>query len=210
MIYGYARVSTSNQKLDSQIESLELYAENNGFVFDEIISEKCKGKKKLSERKGFKKLLEKFIQEDILIVTELDRLGRYSEIHYDILELQKLINITIVDDGKDIDESIKNILVQSIIAIEEGKNIRKRVKRGLESAKKRGVKLGRPKNKEKVPREFIEKYYFYKAGEYGDISVKKFCKICDIGRSTYYKYEKSLGKLEKDVIEFNCKRKIRE
>lgn len=206
MIYGYARVSTSNQKLDSQIECLELYAEDNGFVFDEIISEKCSGKKKLSDRNGFNNLLEKFENGDILVVTELDRLGRYSNITEDILDLEELISISIVDSEPDIDETSKDLLIQSIIAILEGKNIRKRVKRGLESAKKRGVKLGRPKNKEKVPKEFIEKYYAYKNGKYGDISVKKFCRICEIGRSTYYKYEKLLNEFEKDVIEYNCKK----
>lgn len=205
MIYGYVRVSTKKQKVDSQIESLELYAEENGFVFDEIVSEKCSGKKKLSDRKVFKKLLKKFEDGDTLVVTEFDRLGRYSEIIDDILELQKLINISLVDNELDMNENIKNILIKSIISVHEGKIISKRVKRGLATAKKNGINLGRPKNKDKVPKKFIEKYDAYNNGEYGDISVKEFCEICDIGRSTYYKYVNSLDK--RDVIEFNCKRK---
>lgn len=206
MIYGYVRVSTKKQKIDSQIYILELYAKDNGFIFDEIVSEKCSAKKMLSDRKVFKKLLKKFEYGDTLVVTEFDRLGRYSEITDDIFKLQELISISIVDNELEIDENIKNILIRSIISVHEGKTISKRVKRGLATAKKNGINLGRPKNKDKVPKKFIEKYDAYKNGEYGDISVKKFCEICDIGRSTYYKYEKLLNELEKDVIEYNCKK----
>ena len=57
---------------------------------------------------------------------------------------------------------------------------------GLEAAKKKGKKLGRPATG--VPKEFIKEYNKFQSGEYGSISVVQFAKLQGIAVSTFYKY----------------------
>ena len=60
------------------------------------------------------------------------------------------------------------------------------IKRGLEVAKAKGKKLGRPATG--VPKEFIKEYNKLQSGEYGNISVVQFVKLQGIAVSTFYKY----------------------
>ena len=60
------------------------------------------------------------------------------------------------------------------------------IKMGLDVAKKKGKKLGRPATG--VPNEFIKEYNKFQSGEYGSISVVQFAKLQGIAVSTFYKY----------------------
>lgn len=60
------------------------------------------------------------------------------------------------------------------------------IKMGLDAAKKKGKKLGRPATG--VPKEFIKEYNKFQSGEYGSISVVQFTKLQGIAVSTFYKY----------------------
>lgn len=60
------------------------------------------------------------------------------------------------------------------------------IKKGLDVAKKKGKKLGRPATG--VPKEFIKEYNKFQSGEYGSISVVQFSKLQGIAVSTFYKY----------------------
>lgn len=57
---------------------------------------------------------------------------------------------------------------------------------GLDVAKKKGKKLGRPSTG--VPKEFIKEYKKFQSGEYGSITVVQFAKLQGIAVSTFYKY----------------------
>lgn len=63
-----------------------------------------------------------------------------------------------------------------------------RINQGLEVAKTKGNKLGRPKAE--LPQEFIREYTKFKNGEYGKMSAMSFAKMIGIGRSTLYRYIK--------------------
>lgn len=60
------------------------------------------------------------------------------------------------------------------------------IKMGLDVAKKKGKKLGRPSTG--VPKEFIKEYKKFQSGEYGSITVVQFAKLQGIAVSTFYKY----------------------
>lgn len=60
------------------------------------------------------------------------------------------------------------------------------IKMGLDVAKKKGKKLGRPVTG--VPKEFVKEYNKLQSGEYGNISVVQFAKLQGIAVSTFYKY----------------------
>ena len=75
MIYGYIRTSTDKQDNENQRFEIEQFANNNNLKIDQWIEETISSRKSLDERK-LGKLLKKIKQDDIIIATELSRLGR--------------------------------------------------------------------------------------------------------------------------------------
>ena len=75
MIYGYCRVSTAHQHEENQHFVIEQFAKNNNLSIDVWIEEKISSSKKLQDRK-LGALLKKLQSGDILITTEISRLGR--------------------------------------------------------------------------------------------------------------------------------------
>lgn len=67
MIYGYARVSTTDQNLDRQIEAF------NKFGVDKILSDKMSGKN--FERDKYVEMLKELKEGDLLVIKSIDRLG---------------------------------------------------------------------------------------------------------------------------------------
>jgi putative DNA-invertase from lambdoid prophage Rac len=72
--FAYVRVSTTGQTTENQIQEIEAA----GFKVDprRVVSETVSGSSAIEQRPGFIKLLNKLEQDDVLIVTKLDRLGR--------------------------------------------------------------------------------------------------------------------------------------
>ena len=82
MIFGYMRISTqkASQTTDRQKDTLKKYSIDNNFEFDEIIEERISGTIKADNRPEYSKLKEKLRKGDILVITDLDRLGNdYAE-----------------------------------------------------------------------------------------------------------------------------------
>lgn len=75
MIYGYIRVSTDKQTVENQRYEINQFCDRNVVVVDKWLEETISGSKKLEERK-LGKLLKKMKKDDILICSELSRLGR--------------------------------------------------------------------------------------------------------------------------------------
>ena len=93
-LFGYARVSTTDQHLDRQIEALRNY----GVAERDIITDKFSGKD--FNRQGYLTLKEHILRYgDTLVIKELDRLGRdYEQIKVEWQELQKMgVDIVIID-----------------------------------------------------------------------------------------------------------------
>ncbi|ETJ17548.1 Resolvase protein, partial [human gut metagenome] len=81
MIFGYMRISTNKekQKMDRQRITLEQYARENNFSFNEIVEERISGTIKSESRPGLNILIHKLRPGDILIITDIDRLGRNAD-----------------------------------------------------------------------------------------------------------------------------------
>ena len=75
MIYGYIRVSTQTQVLENQKIAISTFCEANNIEINKWVEEKISSRKPLNERK-LGKLLKKLKKGDILIASELSRLGR--------------------------------------------------------------------------------------------------------------------------------------
>lgn len=204
MIFAYMRISTQKEKqtTDRQRLTLEQYAKDNSFVIDEIVEERVSGTVKADDRKEYKGLKAKLRKGDILIVTDIDRLGRNADDV--ILEFKKLkadnIRVIALDTpylcewDKVQDSSLYNMIADIFITLkahmaqQEREKTVSRINQGLEVAKAKGKQLGRPKVE--LPKDFIKEYKKFKKGEYGKMSAQSFAKMLSIGRSTLYKYIK--------------------
>lgn len=185
--YGYARVSTKEQKEDRQMIALCEKGVDEKYIF----LDKQSGKD--FNRSMYKRLLKKLKPDDLLYVKSIDRLGRnYEEIleQWRVLTKEKRVDIVVLDmplldtrRGKDLMGTfLSDIVLQvlSFVAENERKNIKQRQKEGIEAAKLRGVRFGRPakplpENFEEVFSQWMEK----------KITGKEAARRCDMPLSTF-------------------------
>ncbi len=182
MIFGYVRVSSKEQNPDRQIRALKDFEKNlsDKYIYLDRESGKDFNREKYTE---LKKLLRK---DDILIIKELDRLGRNKSAIKEELNYYKengirikILNIptTLIDIPQDQDwvmDMINNILIEVLgaIAEEERNKIRGRQAEGIAIAKEKGKYQGR-KPKE-LPKDFPK---LYKKWKNGSISAVEFTKL---------------------------------
>ncbi|NRT73623.1 recombinase family protein [Clostridium beijerinckii] len=211
MIFGYMRISTQKEKqtTDRQKITLEQYATDNGFTFDELIEERISGTVSAERRPQFNELKSRLRRDDILIITDIDRLGRNADDV--IMEFKRLktdsIRVIALDTPylneweKIQDSSIYNMIADIFITLkahmaqQEREKTVQRINQGLDVARAKGKTLGRPKAE--LSSNFIKEYDKFKKGEYGNMSASGFAKMLGIGRSTLYKYVNIYEGLEK-------------
>lgn len=171
MLYGYMRVSTKEQNLDRQMKSLIDF----GVPVENIKSDKESGKD--FNRENYQLLRNEILRKgDILVIKELDRLGRNKDMLKKELDYfkskgirVKILNIPTtlmdIDEGQEwIIDMINNIIIEVLgaVAEEERNKIRSRQAEGIAAAKEKGIKFGRPSVE--YPKEFISTYRQWKEG----------------------------------------------
>lgn len=139
--YGYARVSSTEQNLDRQIEALTEY----GVDERDIITDKQSGKD--FQRSGYLALKQQMLREgDTLVIKEMDRLGRdYEAIKNEWQELQRMgVDIVIIDtpilntkEKSDLEKSLICNIVFELLAYTAEKERRKIRTRQAEGHKAR-------------------------------------------------------------------------
>lgn len=141
MRYGYARVSTRDQNLNLQLDALEKAG------CDRIFTDRISGKSR--SRPGLDSLLAGIQNGDTTVVWRLDRLGRsFFDLVRIAEELQSTgANIVSLMEGFDTGTPIGQAVYRMIciFADLERENIVERTKAGLDAARRRGVRLGRPR-----------------------------------------------------------------
>ena len=196
MIYGYARVSTKEQREDRQLIALTNY----GISQKNIYTDKQSGKD--FERYAYKSLLKKLKQGDVLVIKSIDRLGRnYREVIKQWQLITQEINADIVVlDMKILDTTqhkdligtlISDIVLQllSYVAENERINIKQRQAEGIAAAKARGVHCGRPRIF--YPDSYIDICNMYRRRE---ITIEQAKNNIGCGKYTFYRI---LGELRK-------------
>lgn len=188
-IYGYVRVSSTDQNEDRQMIALREAAvpEKN------IVIDKQSGKD--FERRGYKKLARKLKAGDLLYILSIDRLGRsYGEIQnqWRVLTKEIGIDICVLDmplldtrNGRDLMGTfIADLVLQilSFVAQSERENIKKRQAEGIAAAKARGVKFGRPEKE--LPDDFGE---IVSAWEQKKLPLTGVLEKCNMGEATFYR-----------------------
>jgi DNA invertase Pin-like site-specific DNA recombinase len=141
MIYGYARVSTDGQTLEAQIDTLRSAGA------ERIFKEKVSGAK--SDRQELKRVLSKLGHGDILMVTRLDRLARSTRDLLDILDQSTKAGAgfqSLTESWADTTTPQGRLVTTIMAGFAEFERslIMARTSEGINRAKARGVKLGRP------------------------------------------------------------------
>lgn len=188
-VYGYVRVSSTDQNEDRQMAALREAAVPK----ENIFTDKQSGKN--FNRPGYKKLVQGLKEGDLLFILSIDRLGRnYKEIQeqWRILTKEICVDICVLDmplldtrNGKDLMGTfIADIVLQilSFVAQSERENIRKRQAEGIAAAKAKGMKFGRPEKA--VPNDFGE---IIESWEHKKISFAEALKRCDMSEATFYR-----------------------
>src|SRR5437660_1514464 len=144
----YGRVSTGDQSTESQLHALRRYGEARGWGSQEFVDHGVSGAKE--RRPALDRLVKgaRARQVDVVVVTKLDRLARSTH-HLVSLgrELATLgVDLVVLDQQIDSTTPAGRLLFHVLAAIAEFERdlIRERVKAGLERAKAKGVRLGRP------------------------------------------------------------------
>ena len=188
-IYGYVRVSSTDQNEDRQMLALK----KQNIADKNIYIDKLSGKD--FNRPAYKKLIKKLKSGDLLYILSIDRLGRnYEEIQNQWRVLTKKIgaDICVLDmplldtrQGKDLMGTfIADLVLQilSFVAQSERENIRKRQVQGIVAAKAKGVRFGRPEKE--IPTEFIS---LIREWEKKKITLAEILNMCQISESTFYR-----------------------
>ncbi|AZI66921.1 invertase [Kaistella daneshvariae] len=194
MIYGYIRVSTDKQTLENQRYDINQFCDRNVFVIDKWIEETISGAKGLDDRK-LGKLLKKMKKDDVLICSELSRLGRNLLMIMGILNecMNRDIQVWTIKDnyrlGSDINSKVLAFAFGLSAEIERNL-ISQRTKEALARKKAEGVILGRPKGRkstnakltgqEKKIKELLDK----------NVSFSAIGRILNVHRLTVSKFVK--------------------
>lgn len=187
-IYGYIRVSSTDQNEDRQLIAMreQKVPEKNVYM------DKQSGKD--FERPAYQRLVRRLKPGDLLCILSIDRLGRnYEEIQkqWRILTKEKGVDIFVIDmplldtrNGKDLMGTfIADLVLQilSFVAQNERENIRKRQAEGILAAKARGVRFGRP------PHPLPENFYGVRqAWRDKKITLQQAAETCGMPMGTFY------------------------
>ncbi len=177
MIYGYIRVSTDRQTVENQRFEINQFCEKNTLIVDKWIEETISGTKNLQDRK-LGKLLKRMKKDDILVCSELSRLGRNLLMIMGILNecMNREIQVWTIKDnyrlGNDINSKVLAFAFGLSAEIERNL-ISQRTKEALARKRAEGVILGRPKGskssktkltgQEKKIQELLDKRVSYSA-----------------------------------------------
>ena len=191
--YGYARCSTTEDKQDINRQIRELKAAGA----DEVIFEYEHGDAVVKQQ--LQSLLDAAQEGDTIITLEVSRLTRSTQQLCEIVNVikQKRLRLVIVGSitvdcrtGQIDPMSQAFIQMSAVFAELELSIIRARVRSGIQNAKAKGKKIGRPRvTKEDIPAIFYKHYPAFVAGK---LNVSELARVCELSRPTVYKYLKLL------------------
>ena len=192
MIYGYCRISTEHQSVCNQKHGIITFAEENNIKIDKWIEETISSRKPLNERK-LGKLLKKLKKGDILIASELSRLGR------NLLEVMGILKECLERDcqiwtlkenyrlGSDIQSKVLAFAF-SLAAEIERQLLSDRIKECLARVKADGKHIGRPRGS--TYRKLAKKHNKIKELLDKKVSKAEIARLLDCDWNTLHRYIK--------------------
>ena len=190
MNYGYARCSTNENRQDIQRQVRELKAAGA----EEIFIEYEHGDSKIKSQQAV--MFAQAVAGDTIIVLEVSRLARSTQQLCEIIERvrEKHLRLVIVGSitldcrsGQADPMSEAFLQMAGVFSQLELAMIRSRVRSGMENARAKGRQIGRPQvSKEDIPASFLRHYAAHKNGQ---LNISELARVCDISRTTAYKYK---------------------
>ena len=191
--FGYCRISTTEQKEDRQLEAMLGLGINERDIF----IDKCSGKD--FERPQYQALKLQLREGDILVIKSIDRLGRnykqicdeWRNITRDIKANIKVIDMPVLDTTRTeglIGEVISDIVLQllSYVAEQERAFIKQRQAEGIQIAKEKGKRLGKP------PIQYPDKWKKINTiWKSGNITAREAMKRMNLKPTSFYKLAKN-------------------
>ena len=190
MDYGYSRCSTNETRQDINRQVRELKAAGAEQIFVEYEHGDAKVKSQQ---------VQMFTQAqagDSIIVLEVSRLARSTQQLCEIIDLvrEKHLRLVIVGsitldcrNGQADPMSEAFLQMAGVFSQLELAMIRARVRSGMENARAKGRQIGRPQvSKEDIPATFLRHYPAHKNGQ---LNISELARVCDISRTTAYKYK---------------------
>lgn len=190
-IYGYARCSTNEWMQDINRQKRELY--RLGVTDEKHIYWEYESGVKI-DRPELNKLLDVVQEGDTIIATEVSRLTRSTSHLCTLLELVKerklklIIGSFVVDcTQNEIDPMTKGMLMMwGVFAEMERDIISQRVRSGMQNAKAKGIRIGRPETTvDNIPSQFFKLYNRYQNKL---LTITEMARIMQCSRATIYKY----------------------
>ena len=186
---GYSRCSTNESKQDIGRQVRELKEAGAEVVYMEY--EHGDAKIKSQQQAMFTEAE----PGDSIIVLEVSRLARSTQQLCEIIEIirQKHLRLVIVGsitldcrDGQADPMSEAFLQMAGVFSQLELAMIRARVRSGMANAAAKGAKIGRPQTtKDSIPAIFLRHYPAYKSGQ---LNITELSRVCDLSRTTIYKY----------------------
>lgn len=199
MIYGYIRVSSDKQTVENQRFEINKFCESKKLHVDDWIEETISGTKVYSKRQ-LGTLLKKVHKDDVIICSELSRLGRNLFMIMEILNvcMNKECRVWTIKDNYRLGEDIQSKVLAFAFGLSaeiERNLISQRTKEALARKKAEGVKLGRPKGSHNAP----DKYKLSKKEGIviemlkRKMSLRAIARRCKVDRNTLTSYIKMKG-----------------
>ena len=189
MDYGYSRCSTNETRQDINRQVRELKAAGAVEIFLEYEHGDAKVKSQQAQ------MFAQAQRGDTIIVLEVSRLARSTKQLCEIIETIRakrlrlvIVGSITVDCSNGQIDPMTNAFIQmsGVFAELELRIIRERVRSGMANAKAKGARIGRPQaTADDIPSSFLRHYPSYKSKQ---LNVSELARVCDLSRTTVYKY----------------------
>lgn len=197
MIYGYVRVSSDKQTVENQKFEINNFVKQNNIQIDEWVEETISGAKEINKR-IIGELLEKVQKDDVIICSEISRLGRSVFIVMEILNIcmEKECQVWTIKDNYRLGDNVQSKVLAfafGLAAEIERQLLVSRTIEGLARRKAAGQKLGRPKGSKNKKVKLTGKEEAIKILLQEGNSKSSIAKLLNVNRSTLCRYVKDKG-----------------
>ena len=194
MYYGYIRVSSDKQTVENQRFEINNFCEKHGIIIDGWIEETISGTKNYNKR-ALGKLLKKVCKDDVIICSELSRLGRNLFMIMEILNIcmNKECRVWTIKDNYRLGDDIQSKVLAFAFGLSaeiERNLISQRTKEALARKRAEGVILGRPTGRKSSHVKLSGKDEVIKTLRQQGVSIVKIAEIFKVDRMTVAKYIK--------------------
>lgn len=194
MTYGYIRVSSDKQTVENQRFEIKNFCKRQNMKVDGWIEETISGTKNYSKRR-LGVLLKKVTKGDMIICSELSRLGRSLFMIMDILNIcmNKECQVWTIKDNYRLGDDISSKVLAFAFGLSaeiERNLISQRTREALARKKAEGVVLGRPKGKRntQLNPKCVRRHKYILASLEDGISIPRIASNIGVARGTLYRY----------------------